>query len=119
VQTTNKSIECDSFEKRRHGPTGTTGYVDLDIPKTLITDASGLKIHLDENQLAYSSESQGDSWLVSFTYHHSTHQVVVSLGATPSTPFIQSQLEELVLAAAIVTAIIIALAVRILRKRKR
>ncbi len=60
-----------------NGTSGTTGYVDVDIPKSLISDVSNLRVFLDAKQLAYTTQSQGDSWLVSFSYHHSTHQVSI------------------------------------------
>ena len=61
-----------------NGTSGTTGYVDIYIPKSLISDVSDLRVFLDGNQVAYTTQSQGDSWLVSFSYHHSTHQVLIA-----------------------------------------
>jgi len=66
------------------GPQYTQGYVTLYIPKTLITDISELKIYLDETQIAYNTESQTDSWVLSFTYAHSTHKIVIDLTAASS-----------------------------------
>ena len=63
------------------GPSGTTGYVDAFIAKSLVGDISGLKVYLDGNPLNYTATLQGDSWLIHFTYHHSTHKVVMNLGA--------------------------------------
>ena len=62
------------------GPSGSTGYVDTYIAKSLIGDISTLTVYLDGNQLPYTATSQGDSWLIHFTYHHSTHTVVLNLG---------------------------------------
>ncbi len=59
------------------GSSDTTGYINVHIPKSLISDASNLKVYLDGNQLVYTTQSQGDSWLVSFSYHHSTHQISI------------------------------------------
>jgi hypothetical protein len=66
------------------GPSGTTGYVDAYIAKSLIEDISTLKVYLDGNQLNYSVTSQGDSWLIYFTYHHSTHEVIIDLNVAPA-----------------------------------
>jgi hypothetical protein len=60
------------------GDSGTTGYVNVYIPKSLLNDTSDLKVSLDGNQMEYTSQSQGDCWLLYFTYHHSTHSIVVS-----------------------------------------
>jgi hypothetical protein len=95
--------------------------VDLYIPKSLISDVSGIKVYLDGNPLTYSTESQGDSWLVSFTYHHSTHEVVINLGSAPSPSFIQSQIGDLVIVGVAIAAIAIVavfLAVRKIKNKK-
>jgi len=68
------------------GPSGTTGYVDVHIDKSLIDDISTLKVYLNGNQLSYTASSTDNSWLVCFTYQHSTHKVVVDLGPTSTTP---------------------------------
>ncbi len=100
------------------GPPGTTGYVDVNIPKSLVSDVSSLKVYLDGNQLTYAVESQGDSWLLSFTYHHSTHQVTITMGTVSSTPLKQSQLLEIVIAGAIIAAIAIVAGFLVVRKNK-
>ena len=66
------------------GPSDTTGYVTLYIPKSLITDISDLTVYFDETQITYSSESQADSWVLSFTYSHSTHKIIIDLSAAYS-----------------------------------
>jgi hypothetical protein len=63
------------------GPSGTKGYVDIYIPKTLISDISTLKTYIDGKQIAFNSESQVDSWLISFTYSHSQHTITMSIGS--------------------------------------
>jgi hypothetical protein len=62
------------------GPSGTKGYVDIYIPKTLVSDISTLKTYIDGNQIAFNSESQADSWLISFTYSHSQHAITMTIG---------------------------------------
>jgi hypothetical protein len=61
------------------GPEGTTGYLEVYIPKSLMSDVSGLTVNIDGRTLDYASQSQNDAWLISFTYHHSTHQVIMNL----------------------------------------
>jgi hypothetical protein len=60
------------------GSSGTTGFVTVYVAHSIINDASGLIVRLDGNPIDYTVESQGDSWLVAFSYHHSTHQVSVA-----------------------------------------
>ena len=61
------------------GENGTIGYVNVCIPKSLIGDISSLKLFLDSNQIDYTAKSESDSWLLYFTYHHSSHLVTISL----------------------------------------
>jgi hypothetical protein len=61
------------------GPDGTAGYVKVTIAKSLVANAADIKVYLDGNQLNYDVTSNTDSWLLSFTYTHSTHNVMVSL----------------------------------------
>ncbi|HSQ53393.1 MAG TPA: hypothetical protein VLM82_03015, partial [Acidobacteriota bacterium] len=68
-----------------NGPSGTTGQVHVYVPKSLIADVSNIQVFLDGEQLAYNSELTGDSWLVTFTYTHSTHEVSVNLNNKYST----------------------------------
>jgi hypothetical protein len=64
------------------GDSGTMGYVNVYIPKSLVSNMSTLKIYLDDNLIEYSSQSQADGWLLYFTYHHSTHLVNISLDSS-------------------------------------
>ncbi len=101
------------------GPTGTTGYVDIYVPKSLISDISSLKVYLDGAQLAYTSESQGDSWRLYFTYHHSTHQVAINFGSAQSSITSQNQYGQwLVIGAAAIAAIAFVAVLVVLKKKK-
>jgi len=68
------------------GSSGTMGYTKVTIAKTLIGDINELKVYLDGNQISYAVVSTEDSFLLDFTYQHSTHEVVVSLGPPPFIP---------------------------------
>jgi len=61
------------------GETGTTGYVKVAIAKSLVSNIADVKVHLDGNQTEYSATSQDDAWILTFTYTHSTHHVIVDL----------------------------------------
>ena len=61
------------------GPEGTTGYCDIYIPASLISDASNLNVFLDGKPISYNIVSLGNSWLVSFNYHHSVHEVTMEM----------------------------------------
>jgi parallel beta-helix repeat protein len=62
-----------------NGPSGTDGYVNVSIAKTLVGNVSDLKVYLDGSESEYSITSVDDSWLLMFSYAHGSHQVVVNL----------------------------------------
>jgi len=61
------------------GPSGTMGYVKVTVAKSLVENITNIRVYLDGNQSEYSITSLDDSWLLTFNYVHSTHQVVVDL----------------------------------------
>jgi hypothetical protein len=65
------------------GASGSTGYMDIYIPNSLIDDTSELKIYLDDTQISYTTQTLGSGWLLHATYHHSSHQITVAIG-TPA-----------------------------------
>jgi len=66
------------------GPSGTTGYVDIQIAKSLVPNIANLAVSFDGNNLVYTATSTSDSYLLHFTYNHSTHTVTVNLGNAPT-----------------------------------
>ena len=94
--STLSELSFDSTSKELNfivsGPSGTTGYVNAYIPKSMLSDITGLQVFLNSSQIKYTAQSQSDRWLLYFSYHHSTHSVVISLGSnsnsetSPMTP---------------------------------
>lgn len=72
------------------GPSGTRGYTKVTIAKSLVANATNIRVYLDDNQTQYSIASTDDSWLLTFDYTHSTHKVAVDLNvnAVPEFPSI-------------------------------
>jgi hypothetical protein len=61
------------------GPSGTTGFAKVTIAKTLMPKGN-LQVYMDGNPISSSEDSNGSYWIVTFTYHHSTHQVTIKNG---------------------------------------
>jgi len=102
------------------GPSDTTGYVNVYIPKSLINDISDLKVYVDGNQIAYNSESQADSWVLSFSYSHSEHKVIIDLSAASSSEDGETPTDFAIYIIIIAAVVAIAAAVAtIALKRKR
>ncbi len=66
------------------GPSGTTGYVIATISKNLLANGENLQVYMDGKQLTYSVASTLNSWVVTFNYSHSTHQISIHLESNVS-----------------------------------
>jgi hypothetical protein len=120
--TTNSSVSALSFDSQKkelsfnvEGPSETTGYINVSILKSLLSDVSGLKIYLDGNQLDYTYESKGDSWIICFTYSHSTHRVTINL---QSSTLDENQIGQILVFALPIAVIILFFVVTRLKDRK-
>jgi hypothetical protein len=90
--TSNSTLSSLTFDSTQNklafsvsGLSGTGGYVQACIPKTLLLVASNLKITLDGQDVTYDIFSQGDAWIITIQYHHSIHAVVMTLDAPAPT----------------------------------
>lgn len=61
------------------GSEGSLGYVDAHIAKSLVGDARNIRIYVDDDQTNCSITSTDDSWILAFSYTHSTHNVIIDL----------------------------------------
>lgn len=68
------------------GQEGTIGYTNVTIAKTLIENISDLKIYLDGSQTNYVLTSTEYTWLIHFTYTHSSHKVIILLTPLNTNP---------------------------------
>ena len=100
---------------RVEGGDNTTGYVKVYISKAFLSEISDLKVYLDDEELNYSTESQSDSWLVSFTYSHSAHQVTINMG---SPTFDKSLIGQALVIGLPLIAVVLLLAIPKIRDRK-
>ncbi len=92
------------------GQSGTKGYAKVTVAKSLVGDVTDIKIYLDGNELPYSVTSIDDSWLLTFSYAHSIHNVSVSLNA--------KAVPELDLATMLLLITTTTMAIAIFKKRK-
>jgi hypothetical protein len=59
------------------GPSGTTGYVRINLEKEASFDPQGINVFLDGKTIEYEVDSTNQSWILSFSYAHSKHNVIV------------------------------------------
>jgi len=74
----------DSLSFGVSGPSGTTGYSQICIAKSLLPDVTNLIVTLDSSTISYSHFSSGDDWLITIYYHHSSHSIVMALNSQAS-----------------------------------
>ena len=63
------------------GPSGSTGFLNLTIAKSIMPDLNSLTVNLDGNPLSYISTSSAYYWSIQLNYHHSTHSIVVNFAS--------------------------------------
>jgi hypothetical protein len=78
------SSGTDSLSFSVSGPSGTTGYTQICISKTLLPDVTKLQVTMDSSTISYASYSNGDTWLITIYYHHSSHNIVMALNSQAS-----------------------------------
>jgi len=100
------------------GPSETQGYVNIYIPKSILSDISGLKAYIDGNQVAFQSEAQTDLWLISFSYSHSTHHITMTLGSA-QTVISDGSTEWMYIVVPIAVIVVFAFALLALRRKQK
>lgn len=94
------------------GPPDTFGYVDVYISKTLIPYVAGTTAYFDGNSIDYTTTSIEDSWLLHFTYPHSSHTVIIKLSETLSVfglPIMDLAIIGIIIAVICVIAVVLVL----------
>jgi hypothetical protein len=101
------------------GESGSTGYVSINIPKTLINDLSNLKVYLDGKELAFNNSQETDTWIITLTYTHSTHTIVMHLNNNTQDQKLQNTWWMIIAASAIIGTILATVAVITILKKKQ
>jgi hypothetical protein len=119
-------FESDNRELKFNitGPNGTEGYVKVRIAKSLIVDIQTVEVKLNNTEIDYVASSMNDSWLLYFTYSHSTHNIIIKLPSAEPTTSPEPVLTNpdnlwLIIGAIILASLTILGSVFVLRKRKR
>ncbi len=98
------------------GPSGTAGYANVYISKSLVNDTSTIEAYVDGNAMKYTVSSTADSWVLHFSYHHSTHEITIDLNRGATTKLTLTQLLQGVAYGAIISLSVIVVLLLILRK---
>jgi hypothetical protein len=68
------------------GQSGTMGYADVCIGKSLTDNPSKIQAYIDNSPANYTVSSTADSWILHFSYHHSSHNIQFNLNKYVDTP---------------------------------
>jgi hypothetical protein len=71
--------ETDQLSFSVSGASGTTGYAEIYVSKNLVNDPSKIQASIDEVPADFTVSSTKDSWILYFSYHHSSHNIVFNL----------------------------------------
>jgi MYXO-CTERM domain-containing protein len=99
------------------GTSGTSGYAKIAISKTLVPNGNDIKLTLDGENLTYRLSPTETSWILMFTYHHSSHQIVADLNIKQSSTVDSDNLAWIIGSIALLAALVVGAAV-VLRKRR-
>ena len=122
--TSNSTISSLSFESENRelkfvvsGPEGTEGFVEVAIAKSLISDIEAVKVKLNNTEIDHATSSIDESWLLYFTYQHSSHTITLNLNAASPSVFNGSVIELVIVGTPL--AIIYAIAVFLFFVRRK
>ncbi|MDR1991897.1 MAG: hypothetical protein LBQ98_00090 [Nitrososphaerota archaeon] len=102
------------------GDTGTYGFVQICIPKTIMPVVANLKVNLDGQTVPHSVVSEADVWIIILTYHHSTHTVTMNIDPESSlTQMLSLSFVEILLLVVIVLLVVTTVCITLLLKQKR
>ncbi len=68
------------------GQTGTTGFVDVYVSKSLVGNVSAIQAYIDQNPVEFTVSETKDNWILHFNYHHSSHNIVFNLSRAETVP---------------------------------
>jgi len=108
------------------GQSGTIGFVDLYVSKSLVENVSAIQAYIDGNPVSYTVTSTEDNWILHFYYHHSSHNIIFDLSeaefsSAPEMPESSSvpEMPTAALPLIIVALVTIAAVLIIVQKRRR
>jgi hypothetical protein len=100
-----------------NGTSGTTGYMQVCIPKTVLSDWQTLTVNMDGQSVAFGGKSQDDVWVISCVYAQSEHAFTLQIPLVQAlTPATTPWITIIVVLAVIIAVVAVAVVVR--RRRR-
>jgi hypothetical protein len=110
---------ADTLSFVASGTSPSTGYVEIFIPKTILAEISKLTTTIDGSQVNFDYESQSDAWLITFSYTHSSHTIVMSIADNVEAPNSGDGNSQILLYVIVPLAVIVVLVVAVIALLKR
>ncbi len=101
------------------GTAETTGTTTITIAKSYLESIDKVKIFIDGNQIDFEVSQTDASWILTFSYTHSTHQVIIALNAPPETVDFFGLPIGWAVAVVAVVIVFVSLAIILLRRRSK
>lgn len=100
------------------GESGTSGYTRIIISKELVADGNDIEITLDGVNMNYELSSTDTSWVLYFTYSHSSHDIVADLNSEQGLLGSDGDNTLLIVGLVLIALVSIVIITMIYRKRK-
>jgi hypothetical protein len=120
--TSNSTITALYFDSANYqlsfstnGTSGTTGYVNVRVPTSLINDPASIEVYIDEETVTYTATFQEDAWMLSFTFHQSYHAATINFGIANEKG---SQLDPLVIIISVSIVIVFCIGLLVYFKKR-
>ena len=88
------------------GPSGTSGYVRFMILKQVMENITDFQVYLDGKQIQFTVTSEGEMYVLSFEYSHSSHNILIKMLSPQTTDLPGIQQEEPFLTTLIISSIV-------------
>jgi hypothetical protein len=96
------------------GLTGTKGYADVSISKTLVDRVTDIQVFVNNDRVTFASTSLDEAWLLHITYTHSTHHITIQIS---DSSLIGGVFDNLFLILALLAIVVTLVVIAILRSR--
>lgn len=124
--TSNSTVSSLRFDSENQelsftvtGLSDTSGYVDVYMAKNVISNIEDVKAYLDGSEVEYAASSFDDYWLIHFTYHHSSHEVLLRLSSETSPDSGTTTELTILIGSIIITINLIFIALILMKKNTR
>ncbi|MCW3999084.1 MAG: hypothetical protein NWE93_02460 [Candidatus Bathyarchaeota archaeon] len=99
-----------------NGTSSTLGYLQVSIPKTLLSDVETLEVNIDGKTIEFTSVSQDETWVISCLYSQSAHTFTMQI---PFKQVLSANETPWIAIVLIIILVLIALAALVVVRRRR